>query len=195
MFNMVTGETRDPVKVSHGGGSLRSGYNSEGKVVRTRYGDSNHDGNLNRCRHTQSAIDTHNRLTRSLGKNDFANSQTNMTRAGFFKVSERYTSTRESSRHWTNLGGGRNAVKMDGLSGDLNDHARDKGVVMHGAGYNTGDTMGRSWGCPAFTPGDARNILNTLTGGALYYSYVGDNCSSDQSIVDNSLPNWEYTCN
>ena len=142
--------------VSHGSGN-RNGV---------RRGDQNHDGNLDSC--------------------SYNGSRTNMTRPGFFKVSEPYVSSSHTNS-WTNIGGNYNGVRMDGLSGSLNDHARNRGVVMHGANYNTGATMGRSYGCPAFRPNEASGILNTIRGGSLFYSYVGDNCSNDQTQVDLSF--------
>lgn len=136
-------------------------------------GDPNHDGNLDRC--------------------SYNGSRTNMTRPGFFKIAEPYDSSKHTNS-WTNIGGGFNGLRMDGLSGSLNDHARAKGVVMHGANYNRGKTMGRSYGCPAFMPNQASGILNTIKNGSLFYSYVGENCHDDQTRVDQTLPNWERTC-
>jgi len=163
MFNVSTGEIRKH-KVSHGSGHQNG----------VKYGDGNHDGNLNRCSRNGN--------------------RTNMTRPGFFKVSEPYYSPSHPTS-WPSIGGGYNGVRMDGLSGSLNDHARRRGVVMHGANYNRGSVMGRSYGCPAFKPNEAKSILNTIKGGSLFYSYVGDNCSSDQIAVDRRTPNWSSMCN
>ena len=156
-------------------GEVRKHHVSHGSGNRNgvKRGDENHDGNLGRC--------------------SYNGSRENMTRPGFFKVDEPYVSSSHRDS-WPNLGGGYNGIRMDGLSGELNDHARGAGVVMHGANYNTGATMGRSYGCPAFRPNEASDILNTIKGGSLYYSYVGDNCADDQEAVDDTVIGAEDIC-
>ena len=156
-------------------GEVRRRHVSHGSGSRNgvMQGDPNHDGNLDRC--------------------SINGSRENMTRPGFFKVAEPYVSSSHRDS-WPSIGGSYNGVRMDGLSGSLNNHARGAGVVMHGANYNSSAVMGRSYGCPAFRPNEASNILNTIKGGSLFYSYVGENCSSDQRAVDQSVSGSEGVC-
>lgn len=74
---------------------------------------------------------------------------------------------------------GRNgySLRLDGLDPGVNDQARSRAIVVHGAWYVTDDfathhgRLGRSWGCPALEPELARPILDTLrNGGALFVS-------------------------
>lgn len=77
---------------------------------------------------------------------------------------------------------GRNgySLRMDGLEPGINDRARERAIVMHGADYvnpalarNFG-RLGRSWGCPAVRPQVAREIIDTLSGGQLLFAYYPD---------------------
>lgn len=77
---------------------------------------------------------------------------------------------------------GRNgySLRMDGLEPGINDQARERAIVMHGADYvnpaqarNFG-RLGRSWGCPAVRPPVAREIIDTLSGGQLLFAYYPD---------------------
>jgi len=72
---------------------------------------------------------------------------------------------------------GRNgtSLRLDGLSPGLNDQARARDIVMHGAWYvseqhaRTFGRLGRSWGCPALDEAVARPIIDLLhEGGWLY---------------------------
>lgn len=77
---------------------------------------------------------------------------------------------------------GRNgySLRMDGLEPGINDQARERAIVMHGADYvnpalarNFG-RLGRSWGCPAVRPQVAREIIDALSGGQLLFAYYPD---------------------
>jgi hypothetical protein len=98
---------------------------------------------------------------------------------------------------WPYLGegypAGHNGIRMTGLNLGVNDEARDNGVVMHGAWYNQGSTMGRSYGCPAFHPKEFKSVADALKDGALFYSYT-PKCSDDMKKVLKSIPNWQNTC-
>ncbi len=74
---------------------------------------------------------------------------------------------------------GRNgySLRLDGLDPGVNDQARSRAIVMHGAWYVTPafaeqhHRLGRSWGCPALEPSTARPIIDALQrGGALFIS-------------------------
>lgn len=87
---------------------------------------------------------------------------------GLFRTDDTYTGSNGYS------------LRMDGLEPGVNDHARERAIVMHGAPYvNTGiaqklGRLGRSWGCPAVRLGVARRIIDTLKGGQFIFSYYPD---------------------
>jgi hypothetical protein len=183
ILDLKTGEVKK-YKVSHGSGS-RGGV---------KYGDRNHDGQIDKCKHSNG-------------------SRTNMTRPGFFSTAEKYRSTGTKGSHlekrnssgrlikgWPTVdSSGRNALRLDGLSSGVNDKVRSNGVVMHGAWYNdkanTGmDIMGRSYGCPAFSSEDAPEIINSIQKGSLFYSYV-PSCKDDHTKILKDVPKWSQMCN
>lgn len=74
---------------------------------------------------------------------------------------------------------GRNgySLRLDGLDPGVNDQARSRAIVVHGAWYVSQafaaqhQRLGRSWGCPALEPATARPIIDALQqGGALFVS-------------------------
>jgi hypothetical protein len=74
---------------------------------------------------------------------------------------------------------GRNgySLRLDGLDPGVNDHARARAIVIHGAWYvgpeyaEKHGRLGRSWGCPALDQRIARLVIDTLKGGnAIYVS-------------------------
>jgi hypothetical protein len=77
---------------------------------------------------------------------------------------------------------GRNgySLRLNGLDRGFNDRARERAIVMHGAPYvNKAITkslgrLGRSHGCPAVRDGVAREIIDTVKGGNLVFSYYPD---------------------
>jgi hypothetical protein len=77
---------------------------------------------------------------------------------------------------------GRNgySLKLDGLEPGFNDRARERAIVMHGAPYvNKSITkslgrLGRSHGCPAVRDAIARELIDTVKGGNLVFSYYPD---------------------
>jgi hypothetical protein len=77
---------------------------------------------------------------------------------------------------------GRNgySLRLEGLDVGFNDRARERAIVMHGAPYvNPGITkklgrLGRSHGCPAVRDAVARELIDTVKGGSLVFSYYPD---------------------
>ena len=162
-------------KVSHGSGHQRG----------VKRGDPQHDGQLDRCK--------------------WRGDRRNMTRPGFFRTAELYRSRSHAKRRRV---GGRavwdwpfvdverrfNGLRMDGLTPGVNDHARARGVVMHGAWYNDlRPIMGRSYGCPAFTSSRAPKVLPRIKGGSLYYGYAPQ-CADDQARIDAQVNGWASVC-
>ncbi len=72
------------------------------------------------------------------------------------------------------------SLRMDGLESGINDNARERAIVMHGAPYVTPERaqaqgrVGRSWGCPAVRLGVARQMIDALKGGQFLFSYYPD---------------------
>ena len=72
------------------------------------------------------------------------------------------------------------SLRMDGLEPGFNSHARERAIVMHGAPYVSEEIaarqgrLGRSWGCPALREAVARNVIDTVRGGGVVFSYYPD---------------------
>jgi hypothetical protein len=77
---------------------------------------------------------------------------------------------------------GRNgySLRLEGLDRGFNDQARARAIVMHGAPYvstafvKAQGRLGRSHGCPALRDAIARNVIDTVKGGSLVFSYYPD---------------------
>jgi hypothetical protein len=96
----------------------------------------------------------------------------------------------EDGSHQTSLGLFRTAdtyvgangysLRLDGLEAGVNDRARDRAIVMHGAPYvsevnvRTVGRLGRSHGCPALRPAIARTVIDTIKQGSLVFAYYPD---------------------
>jgi hypothetical protein len=72
------------------------------------------------------------------------------------------------------------SLRLDGLEPGFNGNARERAIVMHGAPYvNSGmaksnGRLGRSWGCPALREAVARQVIDTVRGGGVIFSYYPD---------------------
>lgn len=84
---------------------------------------------------------------------------------GFFITGETYT-----GKHGLSL-------KLDGQEYGLNDNARSRSVVVHGADYvskkfaNKQGYIGRSQGCPAVSPEVAPTLINTIKNKSVLFIY------------------------
>ena len=80
----------------------------------------------------------------------------------------------------TYQGGNGYSLRMDGLEPGVNDAARERLIVMHGAPYvdplaaALQGRLGRSFGCPAVRPEVARKVIDTLKQGQLLFAYYPD---------------------
>ena len=69
------------------------------------------------------------------------------------------------------------SLKLDGLEFGLNDKARERAVVIHGAEYvskklaNRQGYLGRSQGCPAVEPAIAPKLIQTIKNKSVLYIY------------------------
>ncbi|MEP6782723.1 MAG: murein L,D-transpeptidase catalytic domain family protein, partial [Acidobacteriota bacterium] len=72
------------------------------------------------------------------------------------------------------------SLRLDGLDKGINDQARDRAIVMHGAPYVSAafvkatGRLGRSWGCPAVSAAVAKQLIDRVKGGGLVFAYYPD---------------------
>ena len=70
------------------------------------------------------------------------------------------------------------SLRLDGLEKGINDQARPRAVVIHGADYcsqeiiNSTGRLGRSYGCPALPRDINEEVINTIKNGTLLYIYA-----------------------
>ncbi|HSO77908.1 MAG TPA: murein L,D-transpeptidase catalytic domain family protein [Bacteroidales bacterium] len=75
---------------------------------------------------------------------------------------------------------GRNGLSLvlEGLEAGINDKARDRAIVMHGANYVSPEyikeygRLGRSYGCPAVPEEINGEIIQTIKGGSCLFIYA-----------------------
>ncbi|WP_222566225.1 murein L,D-transpeptidase catalytic domain family protein [Novilysobacter antarcticus] len=90
------------------------------------------------------------------------------TSLGLFRTAETY------------VGGNGYSLRMDGLEPGVNDNARDRLIVIHGAPYVNPEQaqrqgrLGRSYGCPALRPQVAREVIDTIKNDQLVFAYYPD---------------------
>lgn len=87
---------------------------------------------------------------------------------GLFAAAETYTGENGYS------------LRLDGLEPGINDRARERLLVMHGADYvdpaqaRKQGRLGRSWGCPAVRRAVAEGVIDSLKDGQLVFAYADD---------------------
>jgi hypothetical protein len=108
----------------------------------------------------------HGRNTGEEFATNFSNSaQSFKSSLGFYATGEVY-----NGKHGFSL-------KLDGLEKGLNDHARERAVVIHGADYVSDSfikgnkRLGRSQGCPAVPVELASNIISAIKDKSCLYIY------------------------
>lgn len=80
----------------------------------------------------------------------------------------------------TYVGNNGYSLRLDGLEPGFNGNARPRAIVMHGAPYVNAQIaasqgrLGRSWGCPALREAVARQVIDTIRGGGVIFSYYPD---------------------
>jgi hypothetical protein len=94
---------------------------------------------------------------------------------GFYLTAETY-----SGKHGYSL-------RLDGLEKGINDNARSREIVVHGADYVCQEfigkhgRLGRSWGCPALPADISKEVINEISEGSCLFIY-----GSDESYLANS---------
>ena len=72
------------------------------------------------------------------------------------------------------------SMRMDGLEPGINDAARARAIVIHGAPYVNPEQaqrqgrLGRSLGCPALRQAVSREVIDTIKDGHLVFAYYPD---------------------
>ena len=80
----------------------------------------------------------------------------------------------------TYVGSNGYSLRLNGLEPGFNGRARERAIVMHGAPYvnetlaSKQGRIGRSWGCPALREAVARDVIDTIRGGGVVFSYYPD---------------------
>jgi hypothetical protein len=94
--------------------------------------------------------------------------ESNMSSLGLFRAAEGYV-----GKHGYSL-------RLDGLERGVNDLARARAIVIHGAEYVNARVaaaqgrLGRSLGCPAVRPEISRRLIDTIKEGGLVFAYYPD---------------------
>ena len=110
------------------------------------------------------------------GQNSGENFATRFSNSeGSFQSSLGLFRTRESYQ-----GANGYSLRMDGLEPGINDRARDRDIVIHGASYvnplwsQRQGRIGRSQGCPAVRPQVARQVVDNLKNGQFMFAWYPD---------------------
>jgi len=103
------------------------------------------------------------------------------TSLGIFLTAEIYT-----GKHGKSL-------RLDGLEKGINDNARSRYIVVHGAEYVSEEfiknhgRLGRSWGCFAVNPKKLNKLIKTIKNGSIIFAYAAP--EDKDPIVNNFKPN------
>ena len=72
------------------------------------------------------------------------------------------------------------SLRLDGLEPGINDNARSRNIVIHGADYVGREIarqygqLGKSWGCPALPPVLTKKIIDAISEGSCLFIYGND---------------------
>jgi hypothetical protein len=116
---------------------------------------------------------------RNTGENvatNFSNkSESLKSSIGFFLTAETY------------VGENGYSLKLDGLEKGINDSARLREIVIHGADYvsqkfiDENGRLGRSWGCPALPLDISKEIIDIISEGSCLFIYAADSLYLEKS--------------
>lgn len=121
---------------------------------------------------------SHGRNSGELMADKFSNIPgSNASCPGFYKTGETYI-----GKHGLSLA-------LDGLETGINDKARERAIVMHGADYVSAEfirkygRLGRSFGCPAVPEELSKEIIQTIKGGSCLFIYVPETSYTSNSPI------------
>jgi hypothetical protein len=124
---------------------------------------------MNTMKVTYYSLVAHGRNSGDEYARHFSNKpSSNQSSLGFFLTDEIYYGNHGMSLY------------LDGVEPDVNDNARERAIVMHGANYVSKDfidqngRLGRSFGCPSIPMEDHEKVINTLSGGSCIYIHYPD---------------------
>ena len=78
---------------------------------------------------------------------------------------------------------------LEGIEKGINDQAKDRAIVIHGADYVSNQLIkqqgyiGRSLGCPAVPNNQVAQIINTIKGASCLFVYAPTNQYLNQSLL------------
>lgn len=112
---------------------------------------------------------SHGKNSGMLMAEKFSNSpESNQSSLGFYKTAETY-----QGKHGYSL-------RLDGLEKGINDQARNRAIVIHGADYareqvaKMSGRLGRSLGCPAVPTELSDEVIDLIKEGSLLFIYAPD---------------------
>lgn len=128
---------------------------------------------------------SHGRGSGKSNATSFSNDpSSNMSSLGLFRTGETY------------VGHNGYSLRLDGLDPGVNDNARARAIVVHGAPYvnaaiaKANGYLGRSLGCPAVRPEIAHALIDTIKNGSLIFAYgaYGADGPSGRGSADSGIP-------
>jgi hypothetical protein len=84
------------------------------------------------------------------------------------------------------------SLVLHGLEKGINDKAKERAIVIHGAAYanpsaaKTNGRLGRSLGCPALPQKVSKQVINAMKGGSVLFIYANDKNYLSRSIYLNN---------
>ena len=125
---------------------------------------------------------SHGRNSGELMAEKFSNAPGSFTSSpGFYSTGETYF-----GRHGLSL-------RLNGLEKGINDKARERAIVIHGADYVTPDfiskhgRLGRSHGCPAVPAQLSKEIIETIKDGSCLFIYAPKESYTSNSPIINKI--------
>lgn len=125
--------------------------------------------NMNKMEVVHVSLVAHGRNSGEEFAGSFSNSPSSyQSSLGFYLTGETYT-----GKHGLSL-------CLDGIEPGINDKARERAIVIHGADYVSREfirrygRLGRSYGCPSIPMEDHEKIINMLSGRSCIYIHFPD---------------------
>jgi L,D-transpeptidase catalytic domain len=128
-----------------------------------------------------NSLVAHGKNSGKLWARSFSNKASSLKSSpGFYVTGETY------------MGDNGYSLRLAGIEKNINDNARDRSIVMHGAPYvdesaiNSLGFLGRSWGCPAIPMVSHIEIINTIKDGTCLFIFSPNKNYLRKSAILNS---------